>query len=420
MAFLLLGANFSQVPFEQLQTLDRYSEQLRSAYFSKDPAGTSCPGVLISTCNRFEVYLETQNSDSDVKRILRATAEQTGLSLDQVSSILKVTSGSAVTEHLFQVASGLQSMVVGEGEITGQVRAALKYAQTHGQISGPLNGLFQSALATAKKVATTTGLGNVGRSIIATAINLLEPQNTDAKVLVIGTGAYARVVVSALKRAGYQRITTFSFTGRAQSFSSKYGTTAATTEDLGTLMSQAQVVIAASGRTKHAIGYHLAKQVSEARSDKLQIVDVALNPSVSPAAYSLPNVQVLDLEFIGSHVPAEHHESILLANQIVASELERFVTEQQARRLAPAISALKLRVAEWVEAETARVSSEAGLEAATEVRRSLLRITNAMLHEPMIQAKALASNPKPQNLDSAIAQIAQLEELVGTSHGYQI
>jgi glutamyl-tRNA reductase len=419
-AYLLLGANFSQVPFEQLQTLDRHAEQLRSVYFSKNSDGMPQPGILISTCNRFEVYLDSQNPEADTKRIWQATAQVTGMTRDQVSTILKVTSGTAVAQHLYQVASGLQSMVVGESEITGQVRSALRFSQSHGQISGLLNVLFQSALATAKKVSARTGLGSAGRSIIATAIGLLGRADSRAKVLVLGTGAYARVVVNTLQKSGYNDITTFSFTGRAAAFAAKHSTIAAPHNDLGLLMQDADLVIAASGRTKHAVGYHLAKQVSQNRVSPLQIVDVALSPSVSPAAYELPNIQVLDLDFISRHVPAEHHEAIHEANGIVAAELERFLTEQQARRLAPAISALKIRVDKWVAAETARVAKESGSEAASEVRRSLVRITNAMLHEPMVQAKALAANDKLQDLDSAIAKIANLEELVGTVHGYQI
>lgn len=398
MVFVLLGANYNDIPLEQLENLERHTNKIRhnllgSALNEREISG----GVLIGTCNRFEVYLDTQNFHQAVEKTIRVISETAGLDADYVSKVLKVNYGSAVASHLYAVAAGLESMIVGEGEIAGQVRRSLQEAHDDKQTTSQLESLFQTASSVAKRVANETGLGVAGRSIISAAIDLHESEFgplTGKEVLIMGTGAYARVIVAALQRAGCQKILIYSSSGRAEVFSETHDTKAVSDQDLTKALSQADLVVTASGGQGHSIDFGLAKQAvavrKEAGRSTLHIIDVALSQSVAPPVYDLAGVRIMDLDFIRVNVPTEHSESILHAQEIVAKAVAEFELEQASRSIDPVIAALRAHVGAWVTEETERVRRKSGDETAAEVAKSLNRVTNGILHTPTVNGKNLA------------------------------
>ncbi|MEY4743910.1 MAG: hypothetical protein RIR34_1249 [Actinomycetota bacterium] len=398
--FVLLGANYNDVPLEQLESLERHTNNIRQQLLGADTSSEAISGgIVIGTCNRFEVYLDTDHFHQAVEQTIRVVSETAGLDADYVSKVLKVSYGSSVAQHLYSVASGLESMIVGEAEITGQVKRALKDAQEDGQATAGLNALFQTAANVAKQVSNKTGLGAAGRSIISAAIDIHEAERDSVKgkqVLIMGTGAYARVIVAALQRAGCHNILVYSSSGRAEMFSENHDTCALEPEELETALAKVNLVITASGANGHSIDFKMAKQAVANREAEgngpLNIIDVALSASVAPPVYDLAGVNVLDLDAIRVKAPQEHSESILQAQDIVAQAVEEFETEQATRKIDPVISALRAHVAVWVDEEVERVRKRSGNEAAAEVAHSLHRVTKALLHTPTVNGKNLAKN----------------------------
>lgn len=411
MVFVLLGANYNDIPLEQLENLERHTNEIRQTLLKPNSANSPIlGGVLIGTCNRFEVYLDAENFYGSVDETIRVVSQVSGMDVDYVSKVLHVSIGSSVAQHLYSVASGLESMIVGEGEISGQVRRALQESHDAGTATSGLQQLFQTASTVAKRVSSETGLGAAGRSIIATGLELFEARFgalAGKKVLVFGTGAYARVSVAALQRLGVAEILVYSESGRAEDFSSNRETTPVERGGLRRALADVDAVVTASGSRNYSISLHLAQDVlelqkAEGREAGLKIVDVSLAQSVAPRAYDLPGVNILDLEYIHRNAPAEHAEAIMAANQLVLEAVAEFEAEQAARSVDPMISALRAHIGGWVEEEIERVRKRAGDETADEVARSLTRVTNAMLHTPTVNAKELAKAGNQKDYAKAV------------------
>ncbi|HZL03319.1 MAG TPA: glutamyl-tRNA reductase, partial [Cellulomonas sp.] len=177
--------------------------------------------VVLATCNRFELYLEVDDPEhvADARAGAAAVvAARSGYSVERVETELHVGTGVEVAEHLFAVASGLESMVVGEREISGQVRRSLSAARRDGTTTSDLEALFQAASRTSRVVGSSTGLGAAGRSVVSVALDLVEddlPAWPDVRCVLIGTGSYAGASLAALKARGCADIRVFSASGRA-------------------------------------------------------------------------------------------------------------------------------------------------------------------------------------------------------------
>ena len=184
--------------------------------------------VVVATCNRLEIYLDAVRFHDAIDEVTAVVAAVDRHPRDEVSGLLKVRVGAPVAAHLFTVAAGLDSMVVGEAEIGGQVARAFRDAQAAGTASPAINLLFQSAARTAKQVATDTGLGAAGRSVASVALDIAARSRRPSTVrgpLVIGTGAYARVVAAELRARGCAELSVFSPSGRASAFADRHQAT---------------------------------------------------------------------------------------------------------------------------------------------------------------------------------------------------
>lgn len=427
MAFVLLGSDFQQSPLEELESLERHADEIRDGL--TESQGFFYGAVVISTCNRFEVYLDTDDFHAAVEQVVKTVAEVSGLSPDHCSKLLRVSYGDSVAQHLYSVASGLESMIIGEGEIAGQVKRSLQEAQIRKQVSSSLQRLFQSAAAVSKRVSAQTGLGAAGRSIINAGLDLYEANHgaLDGKsVLLMGTGAYARVIVAALKRANCAQIYSYSATGRAELFSEGHGTVALsanslTSGELAGTMATIDLAVTASGGATPSINFHLAQKVAQLREDPLTIIDVTLSGGVSKSVLELPDFKVYTLEAIREFAPAEHAESVLTAQEIVRESVASFEAEETARQVDPMVAALRSHVTAWVKEEIERVRRKSGDAAADEVGHSLNRVVNALLHTPSVNAKSLAQDGNHSDYLAAIKTLfnidLQAELPTGEAHG---
>jgi len=375
-----------------LEQLSVGSEALGSAVLDGSP--TLKGAVVLPTCNRFEVYLEADNPVEARTAIIEQLSAATALNAPAVDAALSTYVGDDAVQHLMSVATGLESMVVGEREISGQVRRAYNEAHERGHSSPLLDRLFHSALRTSRVVASSTGLGTSGRSVVSVAFDLADAtvEWEGARVLMIGTGALAETGVGTLLSRGADIRGVFSPSGRATEFGARHSIPPVSLDDLPAALSQADVVFACSGG--HSIVLTPA-MVAAARADAhnpLTIVDLALHRDVAPGVADLRGVSVVNLDDVGARAPEESLTSIEAARAIVAHAVARFGDGETARELDPAIVALREHVFGLLERELARVRPSAGADQATiasadATEEALRRFAKTLLHTPTVRAR---------------------------------
>ena len=371
--------------------------------------------VVLATCNRFEIYGEApQPDDVEAARaaLIAQISEASGLSDHLVSRSFSTRTGPEVSQHLFAVSSGLDSAVVGEREIAGQVRRALITAQHEGTASSGLVRLFQTASKTAKDVGAQTALGSRGLSIVSVALDLAtdlseNPDWSRKKVVVFGTGAYAGATMSLLRERGCTDISVFSSSGRATGFVATRGGTALDGESLPAAVAAADVMIGCSGSDTRVEAAELA-QIRAASAQPLIAIDLALTHDFDPAVSELDGVELLTLESVRLAAPQEQAESLAQASSIVKDAAKAFEQERQARSMDSAIVALRRHTMTVLDAEMEKVRARHGCTAAAEeVEFALRRMVKQLLHVPTVRARELAANGQQEEY------IAGLEALYG-------
>lgn len=387
MNIVLVGASFREISLRDLEILESNAEEIRSEICSREASENGIEGcVIVSTCNRFEVYVDTVREAEAAQYILEKIYAVTGINKPGV----RVRLGTEAVSHLFRVSAGLESMIVGEAEISGQIKRSLSESQRLGQTSRIIEALFQRASEVSKKVASETGLGTAGRSLITGGLDIVKERGFDLRsktVLVIGTGAYARVVISALERESVGEILTYSNSGRAEVFSESHGTTPVTLEALSEALELCQVIVACSGTHGLII---TSDQIRKIEREILPIIDLSLSRDVEKSVESLANVMVIDLEEIHRCAPTEHHETIAKAEDLVSSSVTKFTQDIESRRNDPLIRLLREHVETIVNEEVERVRRKEGEELAMQVSRSLQSVTKTIFHKPTIVARDIA------------------------------
>ncbi|MGA4670585.1 glutamyl-tRNA reductase [Propionibacteriaceae bacterium Y1923] len=348
--------------------------------------------VVLSTCNRVELYIEAQRFHDGLDVAVAALADVTGWDRPTLITSFEVRTGTPVAEHLFRVAAGLESVVLGEAEITGQVRAAFNDALHEQTTTTALNELFQQALRTAKRVASTTPVGRAGRSsaevVLDTAAQALGSGLHGARVLVIGSGAYSRVVAAelALRRVG--DVGVHSPSGRRPGSVDSYAFTHVVPGELDEWLRTADVVIACSGRGRPVV---TAVQVARRGARPLVVMDVALQSDVEPAVAGLPGVQVLGLTSLAVGLSDVSQEALAQATRVIAEGVARFETRLNSRRADPVVVGMRRYVHGLIKDEVDGLRGRLDEQTVSQVEQSLRRVYRKVLHAPTVTAQAHAA-----------------------------
>ncbi len=391
MVLALVGVSHRDVALDELERLSSAAPGL--ARHLVDASADVAGATVLATCNRFEVYLDLVRFHDAVDLTTHAVSARTGLSHDVVADSMRVVVGGSVPQHLFSVSAGLESMVVGEDEIAGQVRASLATAHAEGTTSPALERMLQRALATSKSVTRSTGLGAAGRSIVSVGLDIVEQRHgpiAGRTAMVIGTGSYARIVVAALQRRGCLEIGVYSSSGRAASFAASHDVAAIEVSGLPTALGAADLVVACSGAPHPLVDLALVQAAGVGSRGPLPVLDLALSADVAPDVRALPEVDVIDLAVVGAHAPAEHAAAILEAQDIVLAAVRDFEDGETGRTADHAVVAMRAHVMGIISEEIERIRRRVDEETAEEVARSLSRVSNAILHTPSVRAQELA------------------------------
>lgn len=374
--------------------LDRVSRETSTTAADLAASADAVRGaVLLSTCNRFEAYLDVDDTLAAhplkaVELVFATLAQSVGEDAAVLRASSEVLLGEAALRHLFSVSAGLESIVVGEDEISGQVQRALAAARRDGTTSSALERAFQRAARTSRVVRQATDLGGAGRSLVRLALDLSSTRVPDwatARVLVVGTGRYAATSIAALRARGAGDIRVFSATGRADNFATRYGVRAES--DLRDAIADADVMLTCTARYTVT-----AADIPDAA--RRLIIDLGLPRNVEPAVAALPGVELLDLELLALHAPlSELGEG---AQHMVASAAAEFEAEADA---APAIVALRRHVFAALDEEIARARARGGDERTEEALRHLAGV---LVHTPSVRARVLAAEGRSAEFAAAL------------------
>jgi glutamyl-tRNA reductase len=408
-----LVATHSDVDLETVARLSAGASEVASSVLDDGQAVKGA--VVLATCNRYEIYCEAPSEDeveTARSEVIAQISRQSGVPEDRVARAFGTLTGEAVAKHLFTVGAGLDSAVVGEREIAGQVRRALIEAQDQGTASGSLVRLFQTASRTAKEVGAQTALGSRGLSVVSVALELAtdiseSPDWSAKNVVVFGTGAYAGATMALLRERDCTNISVYSSSGRAGTFTATRGGTALTAETLPAALAAADVVIGCSGSENRGEAADI-ERVRAGAGKPLIVIDLALTHDFDPAVGELAGVELITLESVRLAAPEEQAESLRQAGRIVDKAARTFAEQQQARSVDSAIVALRQHTLSVLDAELERVRAQHGCTGpAEEVEFALRRMVKQLLHIPTVRARELAANGQQA------AYIAGLEALYG-------
>lgn len=369
---------------------------------------------VLATCNRFEIYLDTRDTpDREVEALIRDTIsvrlKTSGQPALEPDFQFRTRQSVASLRHLLRVCSGLDSMVIGEREIAGQVRRALKSARAQGTLSAPLGAAVEQALKCSRRVSNATGLASQGRSLVATSLDLVlrsaEKPPNECRVLLIGTGAYAGASVRALRQRGFSSITVFSRSGRADEFADSRNLKV--TKNLKESLTETDLVVCCSGTGGHVLDVDLIRQTTEQTKNPLLALDLSLSHDIDPAVAQLPRVRLWTLSDLQHQMGPLGQEQIAQAEELVEHSLGELLTILQERQIDPAVLALRSLVASMVDDEVARLSSPVVTNEAAS--HALRRLAARLMHVPMVQARRAAAQGRAEDFYTALNELWGLE-----------
>ena len=385
--------------------------------------------VVVATCNRFEAYVDMDEPVTaavavGVEATLSAIEAATGVPASELEGSYTVLGGGDVAEHLFSVASGLESVVVGEGEIAGQVRRALTESRQLGTTSGELERLFQRASEAQRGVKNSTAIGRAGRSLVRLGLELADSRIADwatQRVLLVGTGAYAAATVAALRDQGAEDISVHSPSGRATKFAAKHGLRAVSAETFPAAVAHADLVITCTTSETHVVSaatFAAGRTAAEAaapasvgcpvdHSGRRLVIDLGLPRNVDPDVATVPGVDLLDLETIRLHAPLEELQATDAARDLVRDAARRFASVGERKNITPAVVALRAHVFGVLDAEVERVRARGDEGGQTE--QALRHLVGVLLHTPTTRAHELAESGRGDEYVSALSALFGIE-----------
>lgn len=387
-----LTVNHRNASFDLLERLSVGAAQLQQTLIEHDAVDGA---VVLATCNRFEVYLDTDRADA-----AQLVAQAVGVDAAELPAAALLR-GDAAIRHLFSVSAGLESVVVGEDEISGQVGRALTEAREIGASSPRLEMLFQRATRTSRGVKTRTQLGGAGRSLVRLALELASSRFADwaeTRVLLVGTGQYAATTVAALRDRGAEQIAVFSPSGRAEPFALKYGLTA--TRDLADAAAYADVVITCTSGNDPVLS---ASTLAPAH--RRLLIDLGLPRNIDPDVATVPHIELLDLETIKLHAPLEELNATSDAHELVATAAAEFTAETLA---APSVVALRTHVLGLLDRELQRSGVTPEIEAA------LRHFAGVLMHGPSVRAREHAASGMADDFAAALDAVFGIDHQIVT------
>jgi glutamyl-tRNA reductase len=417
---IVVGLNHRSVPVELLERMAVPAPRLTKALHDLAEREHLSEVAVLSTCNRTEIYAYCSRFHAAVGDIVEFLAEYSGADPEEFNDHLYTYFDEAAISHLFSVAAGLDSMIVGEGEILGQVREAWKDAETEGTTATLLGRVFRHAIESGKRVRTETEIGRHPVSISSAAVAVAGEHLgglEGCRVLVIGAGEMGEGMTEAIALRGVADICVANRSvENAEALAQRVGGRIAALGDLAAELAAADVVLASTASSEVLIERSGVEAAMTSRHDRpLLIVDVALPRDIDPGVGEIPGVTLLDLDDLkdfAQRSSERRRAEIGKAREILASEVERYRDERRARLVAPVVTALRRRGDDIRNTELDRFRSRFDhLE--PEVRDAIEALTqgiiNKFLHEPTVRLKDSAGTDRGDLHADALSALFDLD-----------
>jgi len=430
---LVVGLSHKSAPVAVLERAavsgDTVTKLLRDVVHAEPVA----EAFVVSTCNRVEVYADVDRFHAGVTAICELLARHCGVPSHDLTQYLYVHYEDRAVSHLLAVAAGLDSMVVGEDQILGQVRSAVKLAAEHGTAGRVLGELGRLALRTGKRARAETAIGRAGFSLLSAAVELAaaslgplrpgEDPLAGRDVLVVGAGSMSGLATATAARSGAASITVANRTRKhAERLAASVSTVTTTVTglaDLPAAIAAADVVISCTGAagqviTGDMVSAALAAREAEADRGTLVIMDLAMPRDVEPAVTTLPGVVLIGMDQLSQHAGAVRDDDVAAVRTILEAELAAYQSAMDAARVAPTVVALRAKAAGVVDAELARLAGRLSTDnlsghALDEIAQTVRRVVDKLLHAPTVRVKELAGSPGGEEYAAALRVLFDLD-----------
>ena len=426
MSVLLFGVSHRSAPVSVLEQLSTDEADQAKIIDQVLQSSLVTEAMVLSTCNRVEVYAVVDAFHAGLSVIGQVLAEHSGMGLNDLTKYAYVRYAEAAVEHLFAVTSGLDSAVIGEAQVLGQVRRAYASAEANQTVGRTLHELAQRALNVGKRVHSETGIDAAGASVVSVALGMAETKLTGGlagrTAAVVGAGSMGALAGAHLVRAGIERVHVVNRSmpraRRLAEILTEQGVTAQAyaLDELASALTDVDVVVSSTGAVRPVVSLadvHHALAGRSGAERQLVICDLGMPRDVDPAVAGLPGVWVVDMDRIQREPTAKAAATDAdAARTIVATEVANYLSGQRMAEVTPTVTALRQRAADVVEAELLRLDNRLpGLDAAhrDEVAKTVRRVVDKLLHAPTVRVKQLASAPGGDSYAEALRELFELD-----------
>jgi glutamyl-tRNA reductase len=418
-SLLAIGLNHRSASPELLERLAVTPEDIPKVLHDLLAGEQLSEAVLLTTCNRVEVYAETATFHGGVTEVGEVLARTSGLPLEELHPSLYVHHEARAVQHLFSVACGLDSMLVGEAQILGQVRQAYKIARDESSAGRGLSELMRETLRVGKRAHAETGIDTAAASLVGVGLRVaseaMEGPLEGARVLLVGAGSTGALAGSLLRKAGVgQLVVANRSPDRARRLAANLDGRAVPLSAIAAELREADLVITATGATLPVLPASVVEAALAERAGRgLVVLDLGLPRDVEPGVRALPGTSLIDLEGLRSALAAaEVVTDVDAVRALVIEEVSAYVDRQRALRVAPTVAALRARGAEMVASELDRLSGR--LPTLTEHERdevaaTVRRVVDKLLHAPTVRVKELAESPGGARYAEALHELFELD-----------
>jgi glutamyl-tRNA reductase len=424
---LVIGINYKTAPVEIRERLSFNEADLAVAIKKLNTKKSILENIILSTCNRTEIYAVVDQLHTGRYYIKEFLSEWFGIEQKEFSPFLFVYEDDGAIDHLFNVTCGLNSMVLGETQILGQVRTSFMLAQQEGTTGTVFNQLFKQAITLAKRAHSETDIGANAVSVSYAAVELAKKifgSLSNKHVLIFGAGKMGELAAQNLHGNGVKKVTVINRTfEKAQDLANRFSGKARTLAELEKSLAEADILISSTGAKDFVISKEMMVGVAKKRKGKpLFMVDIAVPRDLDPRIAELENVFLYDIDDLEGIVEANLQERKKAAEKImlmIEKEIVEFKQWLGTLGVVPVISALREK-AHVIQSET-MVSLERKLPNLSDrdikvLNKHTKSIINQLLKDPILQAKELAARPDADQALDLFMKIFNIEELVKEQH----
>jgi len=420
MQFSIIGLNFKTAPVELREKLSFPQDQIPEALDILENNAGIAEAVILSTCNRVEIYVASEDVDVDEK-VIHFMAQYHGIAAEDFRSNLYMHKNEEAVEHIFSVSGSLMSMVIGENQIQNQLKTALEMAQGNQTVGAYLSTIFQNALKVGKRVRNETSISEHSLSISSVAVAALKRNIfsfSDKTICVIGLGKMSMLAIKALQKLEAKEIIVVNRTlSTAEAFAKNHNITVKPFSQLKEALVQCDAVISSTSSPNYVITTELMAQAQTERLNKtLTLVDIAVPRDIEPSAAKLEGVNLLNIDELKDAIAVNKEKrgaEIEKARIIIKQEIDKHRQWQQALQVQPLICELKNDAEKIREQELQRAICRFNRELSEEDSELLhdltRRIVNKMLHKPIINLRAGSKGSNPENYASIVRELFDIK-----------